>query len=497
MRPPRALVFFGALLAAGLSASTLSAAGGARDSTFGSSGKVTTDFGGGSYDDAASIVVQRDGKVVVTGSTAGSADASFGVARYAANGALDSTFDHDGKAVTEFAPSSLESAYSSVIQSDGKILAAGAVGIPGAGTASDFALARYTGDGTLDGSFDGDGKVVTNFMSGTDQAFSIALAPDGKVVLAGISRPLGPGPFDMAVARYNADGSLDGSFDGDGKVVTAITPGSDDAAQAVAVQPDGRIVVGGTTRTGGDMRAVLVRYAADGTPDTSFGADGKVVLSSPTFSITAMALQADGKIVSAGLPGFSITRFNQNGSVDTAFDGDGNAAAPFRVGASFAVVIQQDGKIVAAGAGAAGADQTDFAVARFGPAGRLDQGFGSVGMTKTDFGPRDIGYGVAFRAGKIVVAGVTGPAHGNGPNDFAVARYLGGPPPCVVPNVRGKTIARAKIGIRKAGCAVGRVTPAHSKNMKRGHVISQSLRPRTQLANGTRVNLKVSRGRRR
>lgn len=152
------------------------------------------------------------------------------------------------------------------IQSDGKIIAVGF-------TTSDFAIARYNADGTLDMSFDGDGKVTTDFGGTTDQAFSVALQPDGRIIVAGLRITNGPAD-DFVVARYNVDGSLDATFDGDGKVATDIG-NNFNWAFSVAVQPDGKLVAAGfSTSTSRDF--ALVRYNSDGSLDTSFDADGKV-----------------------------------------------------------------------------------------------------------------------------------------------------------------------------------------------------------------------------
>ena len=124
-----------------------------------------------------------------------------------------------------FAPTSSELGTAGALQPDGKIVMAGAVGIPGSGTAADFALARYNPDGALDTAFDGDGKVITDFASQTDYAVAIAVQPDRKILAAGWSRPPSEVPFDVAVARYNPDGSLDTSFSADGRVNNRHRPG--------------------------------------------------------------------------------------------------------------------------------------------------------------------------------------------------------------------------------------------------------------------------------
>ncbi len=181
------------------------------------------------------MAIQSDGKIVV----AGGSGSTFALARYNANGSLDTTFDGDGKLTTTFGGTS-SAAYGVAIQSDGKIVAAGYS--LSATNNQDFALARYNTDGSLDTSFDGDGKLTTDFGSFFDFAFSVAIQSDGKIVAAGNS---GAGNTqDFALARYNTNGSLDTSFDVDGKVTTSFAAGND-IAYSVAIQTDGKIVAAG------------------------------------------------------------------------------------------------------------------------------------------------------------------------------------------------------------------------------------------------------------
>jgi uncharacterized delta-60 repeat protein len=482
-----------------LFATAVSAAAGDLDPTFAGDGTVIADFEGGSYDLGRGVAVQRDRKIVVAGLTQSAGDDAFALVRYSADGTLDATFDGDGKVRTDFAPSSYEGAEAVALQSDGKIVVAGGVAIPSSSTGDDFGLVRYNADGTLDTSFDGDGKVVTDFAGGfgvLDGARSVAVQPDGKIVAAGLSGAPECCTFDFAVARYNSDGSLDTSFGGDGTVVTPISPGSEFAADVV-VQPDGKLVVGGDVGSSGG--AMLVRYTGDGGLDSSFDGDGKVVLTSPTSSISRLAFQSDGKIVAAGSRGmFSVTRFNPDGSVDTSFGDGGIATAPFTPSSySSAVAIQADGKIVAGGIGAAG---HNFAVARFQQRGTLDRSFSSDGMVESVLGGpggRDVAYDLGLAPdGKIILAGGSR-STSSGPYDFAVARYLAALPPCKVPNVRGKKLAAAKASIKRARCAVGRVTRKPSNRVKKGRVISQSPKAAKTLPNGSKVKLVVSKGRKR
>jgi uncharacterized delta-60 repeat protein len=270
-----------------------------------------------------------------------------------AAGALDTCFHGDGSVETSVS-TARDTATAVLVQPDGKIVVAGTIGVnESGGTGADFGVVRYNTDGTLDTTFDGDGKLRTNFGGiGNDYAKGIALQADGKIVVAGWSE--GGFSFDFAVARYNSDGSLDTSFDGDGLVLTDISGFNNDTATALAIQSDGRIVVVGFTYPrigGGNNTAVAVRFNSNGSLDTSFDGDGKATLGENT-SFYAVALQTDGKIVAGGTnPKLAVARFNTNGSLDTSFGINGIAIySAFNFGdVAYAVAVEKDGKIVAGG----------------------------------------------------------------------------------------------------------------------------------------------------
>ncbi|MBK8466240.1 MAG: hypothetical protein IPL32_10455 [Chloracidobacterium sp.] len=337
-------------------------ADGSLDTTFDGDGKVTTDFPGGS-DGAYSVAVQTDGKIVAAGFSSG----DFAVVRYNTNGSLDTTFDGDGRVTTPVL-SGDDFARSVAIQSDGKIVVAG---YSTNGANNDFAVVRYNSNGSLDTTFDSDGKVTTAVLSSNDNAYSAAVQADGKIVLVGSSN--NGVDFDFAVVRYNSNGSLDTSFDGDGKVTTAVL-GADNA-NSVALQPDGKIVaVGSSSITfGSNIDFAVVRYNSNGTLDNTFDGDGKVttpVLSS-SDAASAVALQPDGKIVAAGQSSagatfdFAVVRYNVDGSLDNTFDGDGKVTTPvLSDDLAYGVAIQPNGMIVAAGSSTNVSDY-DFSVVRY------------------------------------------------------------------------------------------------------------------------------------
>jgi uncharacterized delta-60 repeat protein len=371
------------------------------DTTFGTGGKRTTDILG--TDIANSVVVQSDGKIVV----AGYSESSIAVVRYNSDGSLDGSFDTDGKQTTTVG---IEAAANSVVlQSDGKILVAGQ---SYNGSNYDFVVVRYNADGSLDTSFDADGIQTTPIGSGTDVASSVVVQSDGKIVVAGYSVI---GNFDFVVVRYNADGSLDTSFDADGKRILDLS-GLSDVARSVILQSDGKIVVAGQSNNAVDNEFAVVRFNADGSLDGSFDTDG-IQITPIGFSDDvprSVVLQSDGKIVVAGYSDngsgndFAVVRYNPDGSLDGSFDTDGKQTTPIgSSGAAYSVVLQSDGKIVATGNAVIGG-WDKFAIVRY--------------KRTTAIGSRsDIAKSVVVQSdGNIVAAGYSD----NGTNyDFAVVRY--------------------------------------------------------------------------
>jgi uncharacterized delta-60 repeat protein len=296
---------------------------GSLDTSFDSDGKVTTAMNTDSFRSGSSVLavaVQGDGKIVAAGvcfdgETTGGEMADFCVARYNGDGSLDTSFDSDGEVRTRIFGA--ERAAAIAIQGDGKIVAAGNCHV-GSATAN-FCLARYNGDGSLDTSFDSDGTVRTAIGAGAAYASGVAVQSDGKIVAAGACG-LALAPSGFCVARYNSDGSLDTSFDSDGTLTTVIADGS--YAYAVAVQGDGKLVVVGSCAVAGVSEFCLARYNGDGSLDTSFGSGGTVTtaVSAGGDVPKAMALQSDGKIVVAGYCNNSPTTYQ---FCLARYDGDG------------------------------------------------------------------------------------------------------------------------------------------------------------------------------
>ncbi len=407
------------LLVVSLAPDALAAAG-TLDTTFSGDGLAATDFTSGldfAYDVAISEV---DGTIVAAGQAGGS-DARFALARYTSSGALDPSFGGDGRVVTNFT-AGFDAAYAVGIQADGKVVAAG--GVPGSG--GRVALARYDTDGTLDGTFSGDGKVVTNLTPGDDYAWALAIQADQKIVIAGGAGGAG-GRFVMV--RYDTDGTLDGTFSGDGKVLTDFTA-KYDYIDAIAIQVDGRIVVAGSTNYyGSTPRFALARYGTDGALDATFSGDGKLTTNFPEGYAWAfgVAIQDDDRIVAAGQAGskVALTRYQSNGGLDASFSGDGRVTTNLTTGVDYAdeVMIQEDGKIVAVGSANYFGPDSRFAIARYDAGGTLDDTFSADGKVLTNPSSKiDWALGAVLQPsdGKIVIAGRTAGIGGR----FALARYL-------------------------------------------------------------------------
>ncbi|HYP39711.1 MAG TPA: S-layer homology domain-containing protein, partial [Chloroflexia bacterium] len=274
---------------------------GSLDTTFGNGGIVSTDMG--AMDKAYAIAIYSDGKLVVAGASRG----RFALARYDSSGTLDPTFGAGGILTTDFANDD-DRATSIVIQPDGKVVAAGYATTRTCAVDctlySDFALARYNLNGSLDATFGTAGKVTTDFGR-EDHVNGLVRQADGKLVAGGQTRhSIGGTGHDFGLARYNPDGSLDTTFGAGGKVITDFA-GSHDGAYGLTLASKGKMVAVGYMTTGPSLYSTnfaLTRYNYDGTLDSSFGSGGKVVtdFGSNTDNANATAMQANGKIIAAG-----------------------------------------------------------------------------------------------------------------------------------------------------------------------------------------------------
>lgn len=409
------------LIAFGISASVFGAAGDF-DPSFGSGGKVFATVPG--MNPAQGMALQPDGKIVIVGSTVG-ADSTqdFAVIRLNADGSTDTSFGTNGLVAIPFDNFANEFATAVAVQADGKIVVGGSVEFGAQGW--DFGIVRLDASGAIDTTYSG-GRVKVN-IGGDDFVYDLILQTDGKALLTGTIRPT-PNT-DIPLVRLTTAGVLDTSLNGTGKVFIGIGSGNNDVGASLALQSDGKILVGGSTRDTTSGNFLIVRFNTNGIPDNTFGAFGFIQTSIGTQydAANSIAIQADGKIVSAGTTtsGASgqpaLTRHNSNGSLDTTFDGDGKVVlnpTPGNPTLTASVLIQSDGKIVVVGSGSG-----SYLLMRLSSNGSLDATFGTGGRALRNVAPAfsNATRGVLQPDGKLVAIGG---GTDNVTNGFTAARFL-------------------------------------------------------------------------
>lgn len=344
---------------------------GSIDPTF-AGGFVTASIGS-TRDESLAVEVQTDNKILAAGFTDGGPTDAFGLIRLKTDGAFDSTTfaAPTGKAYFWFGTpgSSNSHAHALALQPDGRILLAG---YTDTGGTADFAIVRANTDGTPDTTFDSDGKVLTPIGSSSDRANAIAVQPDGKLLVAG-ETDAGATGFDLAITRYNSDGSLDPTFSGDGMTTADVSGGEDDYIRSIALRSDGTIVAAGYSSVSGVTNALVARFTASGALDGGFGIGGvtKMFLPGGETRVDAISLQNNDKFVVSGnyydgaYTEFLVAQYNSSGTPDQTFDGDGilMVGHPSADDHGRGVVVQPDGKIVVAGFSNTGAN-FDFSLLR-------------------------------------------------------------------------------------------------------------------------------------
>jgi uncharacterized delta-60 repeat protein len=410
------------------------------DKTFGANGKTVTPIGTGA-DRGYALALQPDGKTIVAGASVSSNFFHTSVTRFNPDGTLDETFGTGGKVIVNISTQN-DVAYDVALQSDGKILVAGYATV---NNQSDLVVTRLNADGTVDTMFGTNGSAVTSLTATGDVASGVTVQTingEERIVVGGTA---GSGGADFAVVRYTPNGALDTTFGTNGIKITSLGS-SIDLAEDVAIDPlTNKIVQVGYSRFdagGGSFNddIAVVRYNADGTLDATFGTNGVVKTNiSATDSARAVVFQTindQPKIVVGGISNrasnldFTLVRYNENGAVDTTFGTNGRVQTAIGTNEDqiHDLVVTGDNKLVAAGftrSGATGAN-SDFALARYMPNGSLDTSFGSCGkiVTALATGNRsDLLYGVAVQAdGKVIAGGHTEASTNN--DDIAVLRYL-------------------------------------------------------------------------
>lgn len=390
------------------------------DYNFGINGRINTDINGAN-DVAWAVTTQADGKILAAGqsqnSTVSGAGTDFTIVRYNLDGSLDTSFDYDGIVTANY--DWAESAHDIVIDANNKILIAGT-------SSGSVALLRFNMDGSPDTTFDHDGVVLTGSLFGTSTANHIALQPDGKIVFAG-SRFVSGNNF--LAGRFNANGSIDSTFNSTGFYTTSFSPG-EDALGTVAIQPDGKIVCAGTyEQVTGIFQSALLRLTPGGIPDVTFGTSGFSTCTSTLFEnlIESIVLTPSGKIIAAGAvktgSGYNqaLWKFTNNGSADFAFGNAGMVQTGFFT-YGLSISLTPENKILAGGYGS-WTPVADFALARYDTTGAIDTTFGVTGLVFTDINNNDVAYAMHAAAdGSIVLAGFSDGGIGQ---DFAIARFFG------------------------------------------------------------------------
>jgi uncharacterized delta-60 repeat protein len=412
-----------------------SATPGAIDVTFGGGGALRTNLGG-TYDWAYATAVQPDGRILAAGVSNANGTHDFALARYTTTQTLDSTFGDGGVVLTDFGKS-YDWAYALALQPDGKIVVAGVSDVSGS---KDFALARFHPNGSLDKDF-GKGGLVTQGMRSltADIIRGIAIQPDGKIVAGGSSFEdvvtVGPNS-DFMMARYLPDGSNDLSFGIGGVMATDFGRSSFDQPHALALQPDGKVVLGGYTNDGdgpgvlfGADQLALARYTSNGMLDPTFGQGGTVVFDGGSLDerILALVITPDGGLLAGGYVNgekrsdLLLAKLRPDGSLLSGFGTTEKGISINDLGTHServsSLVVQPDGKVVAGGQTAV-ANNADFAVFRYAADGAFDEAFGQAGVASFDFdGREDRVQAVALQDdGKIL-------AVGHSEADFALARF--------------------------------------------------------------------------
>jgi uncharacterized delta-60 repeat protein len=394
-------------------------------------GKLVQPVGTGE-DYAQSLVLQPDGRILLAGFSFNGTDNDFSLVRFNADGTLDASFGTAGKVIVPIVGEDQGNAVT--LQADGKIVIAG----QGQGANADFRVVRLNGDGSPDSSFGNQGTALLPVGASDDGSYGLVVLPDGKLVLSGYSVAANG---DFSMIRLNANGSVDASFGTLGSALFDVG-GSSDSGRGVIALPDGHLLMVGNSLNGGAYEFSVIRTDANGTLDTSFGNQGKVLMAVGTgyaFSNTLLVqpdagapqgyrLIVAGHVQNGATVDFGVLRLNADGSVDNSFGVAGNGRVLLAAGAGDetvnATALQADGKLLIAGRGI-GATNGDYAVMRLTQDGQLDTTFNPNGpapgtMLLSLGSGDDVSTGIAVQTdGRIVVSGAS--VDGTG-YDFSVAR---------------------------------------------------------------------------
>lgn len=390
---------------------------GSLDTSFDSDGMVSinaslrADYG-------TSLELLPNGKILLSGYSTSIGEEYRGLlVQLNADGSLDNTFANGG-IIEKKSLYSLDYAYSSIVQTDGKIIEVGYTHNTGN---ADMVITRYLADGFLDPSFSNNGILTVDIAGGTDRAYGVVQQANGQLIIAGES--YNGSNSDFTLVRVNNDGTVDGI------VRTAVGDGYD-RIRAITQQADGKLLVAGSSQESGFTHLTLARYSESGVLDPTFGDQGIVVSTILSSNATAfsLTLQSNGQIVVAGSTDSGLTsqvivkRFETDGTVDNSFNGTGTFSQAIGVNndALYSVIQQADGKLVMAGYGF-GSSNDDFLLVRLNTDGTLDTSFDSDGILFIDFnGGKDKAASILQQDdGKLIISGVS---EQNGIDQLVMAR---------------------------------------------------------------------------
>ncbi len=402
-------------------------AAGTLDTSFGTSGKLLFNYSSNYECHANDVAVQSDGKIIVVGYTSTAAtQADYAVTRLHPDGTFDTTFGVGGTIILNLLNTDI--AEKVIIANDGKIYVGGTSGGTSIYSGDNFTVIRLNSNGSYDTTYGNNGKAVVTFNGNYNFFKNMTLQSDGKLLVCGKNTVDTTGNYsDFAVARFNADGTLDFDFSNDGKLTLNIR--NEDVATAIMVDATGNIIVAGT----GSSQACFARYFSDGTLDTSFGTAGKIniAIAGLSTAVYDAKMQSDGKIVVAGYSydsnngGYNslIARFNTNGTLDTSYGTNGYTIKDIDTASedqNIALLLQPDGKSITCGRVNTGGTYY-FSILRFTTAGVFDTTFSNDGILLTSFGTSwNFGMGLSLQPdGKLVVVGYYDDLF----DDTAIARY--------------------------------------------------------------------------
>ncbi len=437
----------GALIATQLACAGVQAEPGELDPGFGTDGRALVDFGAG-VAGAVGMASLPDGRIVLAGIADGVVtNDACAVAVLLPDGTPDPAFGTDGRVELDFDPGRVNTCEGVAVQPDGRIVLVGSRDGGAVGGGRDFMVIRLLADGALDESFSDNGYAFANFalpgpfVRSIDEAHAVALQADGAIVVAGRAERSASN-YDVAVARFLADGSLDGGFGTNGRFAFGIDDDgpTHDEAWSVAIQDNGRIVVAGTIGPDTD-RMMVARLSADGDLDASFNLVGHRLIPfgfAPDSFGRGLAIRGDGSILVGGYAGntetadFAVAAVRSDGTLDPDFGIGGRVMIDLGAeDGAFALAVDSAGRIALGGVRIANGN-VDMAAVRLMPDGALDAAFGDAGQVIVPFdldgppGNQDVARAIVVQADDSVVLGgvatVSGAPLGA---DFAAVRLQG------------------------------------------------------------------------